>query len=263
MGAARISYWSLALYLLILAIPIAIFMYLKIRKVRTLIVAVIRMVVQLSFVAVYLEYIFKWDQPIINFLWIVIIMVVANTSILTQSGLRFKVFFLYTFLASTLSVVFIFSTMLFLFDIKTFFSARYLIPIGGMILGNVLRSSIITMDRFYGSLRKRVDEYIYYVSLGASKLEALTPFMGEALSAAASPHIATIATMGLVSLPGMMTGQILGGADPTVAIQYQIMIMVAIFTTAVMSSFLALLLTTLSSIDRFGRLRHGIFAKTD
>jgi putative ABC transport system permease protein len=259
MGAAKISYLALALYFLILIIPVAIFIYLKIKKVRPLITAVIRMVVQLTFVALYLEYIFKWNHPLINVLWVLIIIGVANTSILKQSGLKFKIFFIHTASATILSVVFIFSTMLFLFDVKTFYSSQYLIPIAGMILGNILRSNIITLDRFYSSLKKRTDEYIYYVTLGATRLEALQPFMAEALSASASPHIATIATMGLVSLPGMMTGQILGGADPTVAIQYQIMIMIAIFTTAVLSTFLALLFTTIPSIDRFGRVRGDIF----
>jgi putative ABC transport system permease protein len=144
----------------------------------------------------------------------------------------------------------------------TFFSARYLIPIGGMVMGNMLRGNIVSLDRFYNSLTRREEEYIYYISMGASRREALLPFISEALKPALSPYLATIATVGLVSLPGMMTGQILGGASPAVAIQYQIMIMIAIFVASTVSAFLGILFSIVPGIDACGRIRKDIFIKS-
>lgn len=259
MGATKISYVSLALYLLLIAIPIVIMVVLRIRLIKNVLISIIRMVIQLMFVALYLEYIFKLNSPWVNLLWILVMMLVANQAILKQSGLKFRVFFLSTMPAYLISIVFIFLTFFIVFDIGTLFSARYLIPLGGMILGNILRGNIISLDRFFHAVSKRQDEYIYYISMGASINEALKPFMSEAIKAAIAPYVATVATMGLVSLPGMMTGQILGGASPLVAIQYQIMIMVAIFVTSTVSTFLVLIFSSRMAIDRFGRLKQNIF----
>lgn len=259
MGAMKISYLSLLFYLLLLVVPVAILWYLKLKLIRSLLISMARMVVQLAFVGVYLEYIFDLDNAFINALWILIMMVVANQQILRQSGLKFKIFFIYNFPAYFITMVFSFVTFLIVFDIGTFFSARYLIPIGGMIMGNMLRGNIVSLDRFYHSLTRREEEYIYYTSLGASKREALLPFISEALKPALSPYLATVATMGLVALPGMMTGQILGGAPPAVAIQYQLMIMIAIFVASTISTFLGVLFSIMPSIDACGRIRKDIF----
>jgi putative ABC transport system permease protein len=186
-------------------------------------------------------------------------MVVANQQILRRSGLKFKIFFLYTFPSYVITIVFSFVTFLIVFDIGTFLSARYLIPIGGMVMGNMLRGNIVSLDRFYDSLTRREEEYIYYISLGASRREALLPFISEALKPALSPYLATVATMGLVALPGMMTGQILGGASPAVAIQYQVMIMIAIFVASTISTFLGILFSIIPGIDACGRIRKDIF----
>ena len=259
MGAMKISYLSLFFYMLLLVIPIAILLYLKLKIVRSLIISVLRMVVQLAFVALYLEYIFKWDNPLINVLWILVMIVVANQSVIKESGLKFKVFFLYTLPAFLITMVFCFVTFLIVFDVTTFFSARYIIPLGGMVMGNMLKGNIVSLDRFYNSLTRREEEYIYYISLGAGRMEALRPFIREALKPALSPYLATLATMGLVSLPGMMTGQILGGASPAVAIQYQVMIMAGIFVYSTISTFLGVVFSLIPSIDAYGRVRKDIF----
>jgi putative ABC transport system permease protein len=261
MGAMKISYLSLAVYLLLLIIPIAIMIYLKLKVIRSLLISILRMILQLALVGLYLEYIFKWDNPLINSLWILVMVVVANQSILKESDLRFKVFFLYTMPAFIITMVFSFVTFLIVFDVTTIISARYLIPIGGMVMGNMLRGNVVSLDRLFHSLTQREEEYIYYISLGATRREALIPFISEALRSALAPYLSTLATMGLVSLPGMMTGQILGGASPAVAIQYQVMIMIAIFVASSLSTFLGMLFALIPSIDNCGRIRSDIFRK--
>ena len=101
--------------------------------------------------------------------------------------------------------------------------------------------------------------YFYKLSLGATKFEALLPFAKQSFIAALNPTIATMATMGIVSLPGMMTGQILGGSVPLVAIKYQIAIMVAILASTVLSILLSLVFTLRISIDKSGVLKKDYF----
>ncbi|MFO7847393.1 MAG: ABC transporter permease, partial [Balneolaceae bacterium] len=87
------------------------------------------------------------------------------------------------------------------------------------------------------------ERFQFFLSCGASRSEALYPFFQTALKKSANPTLASMATIGLVSLPGMMTGQILSGSSPMTAIQYQIMIMLAIFSGTILSVYLAIKLS--------------------
>ena len=80
--------------------------------------------------------------------------------------------------------------------------ARYLIVIGGMVLGNVLSGNIVGLTHFYGSIRDQEQRFLYYLGNGATLSEALRPHLREALIRAIRPRIASLATMGIVALPG-------------------------------------------------------------
>ncbi|MBT8038235.1 MAG: ABC transporter permease [Verrucomicrobiae bacterium] len=139
------------------------------------------------------------------------------------------------------------------------YDARYLVPITGMILGNCLRSHVMSLERFYSGIRKNENKFMTYLMLGASLREAVRPYLRDAIKAAINPSIATMATMGIVSLPGMMTGQILGGAMPMAAIKYQIGIMICIFTAMVVGSLVNVLLSLAIAFDDYQRLRPEVF----
>ncbi len=95
--------------------------------------------------------------------------------------------------------------------------------------------------------------------LGALLHEAVRPFVTEACQAALAPSVATMATIGLVSLPGMMTGVILGGAEPMTAIKYQIAIMIAIFSGTAVIVVLGIRLTMHLAFDHYGILKVSVF----
>jgi len=137
--------------------------------------------------------------------------------------------------------------------------AQYVIPIGGMILGNCLRADIIGIRHFYDSIRNNEKPYILSLAQGATLGEATRPFLRDALTAALAPTVATMATVGLVSLPGMMTGVILGGSDPWLAIQYQILIIIAIFTGTALTVVLAIRLTLRRAFTVYGVLDPNVF----
>ena len=85
------------------------------------------------------------------------------------------------------------------------------------------------------------------------------PFFRDSMEAALNPTIASMATMGVVFLPGMMTGQIIGGAPPDTAIRYQIAIMIAIFVCIVPSITVTILFSLGRCFDGFGNLRREVF----
>jgi putative ABC transport system permease protein len=128
-----------------------------------------------------------------------------------------------------------------------------------MLLGNSLRGNIVGISTFYESIRKDARKYLYLLALGASQAEALLPYLRKSVQLALKPTLATMATMGIVALPGMMTGVILGGASPEVAIKYQIMIMIAIVVSTIISVVLTILMTMRVCFNRYGVLRRDIF----
>ncbi|MGE4441055.1 MAG: ABC transporter permease [Desulfomicrobium sp.] len=254
-----ISIPALVMFAVILVFPVLIFRHLRLRLTRDLLISMARMAVQLTLVAVYLEYIFKLDMAIVNAAWVLVMIVVASGSILRQSLLSWRKCIWTILPAHLLTSLLILTGFLLVFDSQTITSARYLVPLMGMVLGNILRSNVVALDRFFSELRAGVSVHIQYLTLGANSEEAVRPFLRNALRAAVGPQIGTVATMGIVSLPGMMTGQILGGSSPAVAIGYQIMIMIAIFTAATVSSFLAVHFATRAAFDSYGRLDESIF----
>jgi putative ABC transport system permease protein len=132
--------------------------------------------------------------------------------------------------------------------------AQYAIPLGGMVLGNCLRADIVGISRFFDGLRQREKPFLLRLSQGATVAEAVRPYVREAFEAALSPTVATIATVGLVSLPGMMTGVVLAGAEPIEAIQYQMVIMLAILSGTALTLWLGLWLMLRVAFTRFGTL---------
>jgi putative ABC transport system permease protein len=139
------------------------------------------------------------------------------------------------------------------------FEAKYLVPVGGMLLGNSLRSIIIGLNNFYSGLKKNEKEYLYALTLYNNRIQALKPWFTQSIVAAIAPTLASMATIGLVSLPGMMTGQILGGSIPMVAIKYQIAIMACIFYTEYFSVILSILFSLKSGFNEFDVLNPHIF----
>ncbi|MFP4654465.1 MAG: ABC transporter permease [Methanohalobium sp.] len=161
-----------------------------------------------------------------------------------------------SFTLANLAVLFYFNS--FVIDLTNLFEARYLIPIGGMVLGNSLRANIIGINGFRNEIKRNEYRYLYSLSLGAQKNEALIPYLRKSMISAIKPTIANMSTVGIVFLPGMMTGQILSGSSPIIAIKYQIAIMVAIYVTTVMSVMLSIVVTMYIGFDRLGIFRIDI-----
>jgi len=105
-----------------------------------------------------------------------------------------------------------------------------------MILGNAMTSAALAGERLQAELRTRLGEVEARLTLGFSGREAVEPLVRSALRAAMIPTINGMATVGLVQLPGMMTGQILAGSSPRLAIEYQIVVVFMLAAATAMAS---------------------------
>jgi len=255
-----LSFWSLLWMYALMLIPLGIFFYLQLGIIRDTIYSLLRMTVQLLLVGLYLKYIFQLNNFAFNALWVFVMLIAANLSVLGKSGLKRKLFFWRSFTGIAISTL-LSSGWFILASIRPdpFYDARYLIPIAGMVLGNCQRSNVLSLERFYSGIRRNENEFMTFLMLGASLKEAVRPYLRDAMKASVNPSIATMATMGIVSLPGMMTGQILGGAMPMEAIKYQIGIMICIFASMVVAAFSNILLSLPVAFDDHQRLRQDIF----
>ena len=261
METIDLTYTDMIIIYLLLFLPMGFSIWLKLGIIKETAFSVVRMTIQLGLVGVYLGVIFDLNSLFLNILWIFVMMVVANISILRQSGLLVRQLFPYTFSAICLAMALV-ATVFVLIAIapQPLYDARYLIPITGMLLGNCMRSNVIALERFFSGIRTNEKEFVTYQMLGATLSEATMPYMRSSMRSAINPMLATVATLGIVSLPGMMTGQILGGSSPMVAIKYQIAIMISIFSAMVISSTLSLIFTRKIAFNDYGMLKQQIFA---
>jgi len=232
----------LAPFLLILLVPIAVFRILDLKLTKAMLIATARMLIQF-----------------LNLAWMLIMSMAAGASILRQSGLRIRAAGPAALPSFALTVAAVLASIAIAIRPGVLLSARYMIPLAGMLMGNILKSCIVGLERFYGRLQEQEQDVLRAFTLGATRSEAVRPYLREAVAAAVKPFLGTVATMGIVALPGMMTGQILGGTAPGGAVLYQILIIVAILTTSVLSVAVCLGATSRIAFDEHNRLRADWF----
>lgn len=256
-----IAWLQLGLFMLVLLIPLAISRYFQLALSLDMLSAVIRMTLQLVLVGLYLQYLFELDSVWVNSAWLLVMLLVGSSSIISKAKLPKRLLYMPVFFGLVLGLFPVLWLMIvFLLSPEPLYTAQYLIPTAGMLLGNCLSGNIVALQRLFGAFSDRKAEYQGALALGASPSQACLPFVQTAMQQAFAPIMASMATMGLVTLPGMMTGQILGGIDPLIAIKYQIVISVAIFVTLSVSVAATLLLCVRRVIASTGRV--NVFMST-
>ena len=123
---------------------------------------------------------------------------------------------------------------------ESILNPQYTIPIAGMIIGNAMTGVTLALKTFTENIKSQRPKIEALLNLGATPKKILLPYVNNAIETALLPTLNSMLGMGIVSLPGMMTGQILSGTLPTTAIMYQIAIMIAICTTVCLTVFCSL-----------------------
>ncbi|WP_394203344.1 ABC transporter permease [Shewanella waksmanii] len=251
-----ISWYAVGCFMLILAIPALINFRFELKLGKEISIATLRMTVQLMLVGVYLGLLFELNSLWLNLAWLAIMLMVGASAILGGAKLPKKVLFFPITAALLIATLPLMGLLLMvLLQPDPVYSAQYLIPLAGMLLGNCLSGNIVALQRLFTAFSEKRSDYESALVLGATPKQAAWPFIQSALQQSQAPILASMATTGLVTLPGMMTGQILGGTDPIIAVKYQLIIMVAIFTMLTISVTLALLLTLKVSLQPTGFIR--------
>ncbi len=193
---------------------------------RDLLVGTIRTFAQLFLMGFVLKFVFQ-----MHISWLVLLMftgmVAAAVHIIRGRVTERSIpFILPTFISMLVSYTLVTAVVTgVIVGARPWWTPQYFIPLAGMIVGNSMTAISISLERLFSDLKSRRDEVEMKLALGADYREASQDILRKAIKAAMIPSINSLMAVGLVSLPGMMTGQILSGTDPLIAIRYQIVVM--------------------------------------
>ena len=239
-GAVELGIIKFSLIYLLLIIVLIIMKKSKVNQTRLLLVASLRMSVQLVIVGYILQYVFKNPNPLFTIIFL-ILMVSFSIHIVIKSrkGLNnnFKIAIGASLTFSGLFILIFFVTVV---VGKSIFNPQYTIPLAGMIIGNSMTGVNIAIKTFMDDISHEKNKINTLLNLGVEPKDILKPFANNALETALIPTLNSMLGMGIIFLPGMMTGQMLSGTLPTTAIMYQIAIMIAVCTSVCLTVFLSL-----------------------
>ena len=183
----------------------------------------IRMIFQLLLAGYFLTYIFDTTQPVIIILLLVLMIGVATWIALRSfEGYEAKPYLIVLISIGGPGLILLFIVTQLVLEMPRWFEPNLVIPIAGMIFANSMNTVSLAAERFESEFKRGVS---YVVA------------RQTALDAALIPQINSLFAVGLVALPGMMTGQILSGIDPNIAVRYQIMVMCMVFGSGGIAAF--------------------------
>ena len=194
---------------------------------KSLAIASLRMIVQLAIVALVLKFIFAQNSAVWTVLFAIVMAVGAGAEIIMRQERRFLSWQGMLMSSSPAFVAGLVTTCIALAVIQPspWYAPRFLLPILGMLVGNALSGVALVIDAMTsGAVRER-SAIEARIALGASRFQAFEDILRRSLRTGLMPILNGMAAAGIVSLPGMMTGQILAGIDPVEAAKYQVMIM--------------------------------------
>ncbi len=210
---------------------------------KDILIAMLRLMVQLSLIALVLKYVFAERNSILIGGLGLIMVLLAGFEV--KKRLQSDHLIPGTFMVSSLSmfassyVVCVFCLVV-MIKADPWYHPQYAIPLLGMLLGNTLTGVSLSLHRLRDSFKSQRNLIENRLMLGEDIWQATLTQRRTAMTAALIPTINSMAAAGIVSLPGMMTGQILAGADPEIAVRYQVLIFLLIAAGTGFGAYLAI-----------------------
>ena len=238
-----IEFWQLGLALVFVLLAAGASLWLKLGLGKDILVGTARVFAQLFLMGYVLVYVFEWRIPWLTLvLFAGMIFFAARIVAGRVKGKGVPVFWpvfssmLLSYMVVSIIVVGV------VVQAQPWWDPRFFLPLGGMVVGNSMNAMALALDRLFSEVRTRRDEVEMMLSLGADRSEATSDMLAASVRAGMIPSLNSMMGVGVVFLPGMMTGQILAGADPVLAIKYQIVVMLMLVGSTTLGSVLAVML---------------------
>ena len=260
----EVTWIDLGIASVLVCLSVAVSLALRLGLTRSIVVAAVRTVLQLSAIGLILKHVFAAEHPV----WVVVIVLVMTLTAGWSAGSRGRYRYagmrqdavLTVWTTSWLVAAIGFYAVL---HVSPWYSPQYIIPILGMILGNTLNTVSLTFDRLTQALALQRSQIEMLLSLGARPWEAFRDVARQAVGAGMMPTLNSMSVVGIVSLPGMMTGQILAGGAPEQAVRYQIVIMFFLCAAAALSGVLAVWRVYRRFFDRYACFNSTLLQRHD
>ncbi|KMT06172.1 hypothetical protein BVRB_7g162450 [Beta vulgaris subsp. vulgaris] len=244
-----------ALAVVLLAVALSYFQKLELEG--EMIYSIFRAFIQLSIIGFVLQFIFTQS----NILWILLAYLFMVSVAGYTAGQRAKHVPRGMYVAGGSILVGTAVTMLMLVLLNVFpFTPRYIIPVAGMMVGNAMTTTGVTMKRLRDDIKVQMNLVETALALGATPRQATVEQVKRALVIALSPVMDNAKTVGLISLPGAMTGMIMGGASPLEAIQLQIVVMNMLLGASTVSCIISTYLSWPNFFTKAYQLETSVFS---
>ncbi|MGA7935576.1 MAG: iron export ABC transporter permease subunit FetB [Kovacikia sp.] len=214
--------WALGM----MAIAIALSAWQRLGLEWNLAIATGRTIIQLLVVGYVLAAVFAFRDP-----WLVVAVLLGMLSIaaiVARNRISTKIPQILPLVGGSIlisTVLTLLYTNLLIIQPQIWYDPQYLIPLGGIVLGNAMNGAALAGERLVSTLNSSQLEIETHLSLGATPQQAVGQYRKDAIRAGLIPTLNTMMVVGIVTLPGIMTGQLLSGIDPIAATAYQILIM--------------------------------------
>lgn len=258
MSIITLSWWDVAIAALLVLLLAGLSFGQRLALEKQILIAGVRTVVQLVLVGLILEIIFADARLLWVVLMAVVMLTVAGYETMARQKRRLRGFWAYgvgTVSLFTSSFTVALFALLVIIGNEPWYQPQYAIPLLGMMLGNTMNGIALSLDRLMSAAWQQRAVIEQRLMLGQYWKEAIGELRVEAMRAGMIPTINAMAAVGVVSLPGMMTGQMLSGTAPIEAVKYQIMIMFMVAAGAGFGTVVALQLGAGRLFDERQRLR--------
>ncbi len=258
MELITLSPWDLSLAaLLIMALALLSFQ-MQLGLSRSIIIAALRTVIQLMMIGLVLKLLFATTHPGWIIFIAIIMLLAAGREVMVRQQRRFAG--IQSFALGTLSlfistVVVTVLVLTVVISADPWYTPQYAIPLLGMMFGNTMNGIALGLDRLTQTAWQQRDVIEARLILGQAPQQAIGDIRRESIRSGMIPIINAMAVAGIVSLPGMMTGQILAGANPMDAVSYQILIMFMVTTGTGVGTIFAVAMASRHLFDKRERLR--------
>jgi putative ABC transport system permease protein len=214
---------------------------LKLGQVRPLLIAMVRLTLQITLLGFVLEWLFGTRSAVIVVMIAMLMLAVSAHTVGSRLPRGRWALRIEAFLAIGLTTVFVMAISLKMaLNLEPWYTPKVVIPLLGMILGNSVTAVALAAERFESELKADRDRVELRLALGASGRQAATPALRSAVRAALTPIINNMMIAGIVAIPGMTTGQLLAGARVADAVRYQVLIYFGITATVALSTIILL-----------------------
>jgi len=232
--------------------------FLRLGLERQIGIAAVRMVIQLMLIGLVLKFLFQMVSPLWTGVAAAIMVGLAGREVMARQKRKFTGWWTYGLGTSSLMIACTIVTVLALttqIRPDPWFDPRFALPILGMILGNTMNGVSIGLERLLSSAVDGRAIIEARLALGHDRTRAMKPLIRDSIRAGLINIINAMSAAGVISLPGMMTGQILAGVDPTEAVKYQILILFLIAGSTALGTLTAVMFAARRLTDARHRLR--------